>query len=114
MLVILLLSVWSWVPVTERMNLELNENGTIGLRIALITDLHSCYYGNGQKSLIKRIDSEEPDIIVLSGDIFDDKLSDDNAKALLEDLVTKYPCYYVTGNHEYWSGRAENIKMYLK
>lgn len=111
---ILLLTVWYWVPVTERMTLELSENGPVGLRIALITDLHSCYYGSGQRSLINRIDSEEPDIIVLSGDIFDDKLSDDNAKLLLEDLVTKYPCYYVTGNHEYWSGRAELMKEYLK
>ncbi len=112
--VILLLWLWSWIPVTERISLELTDNGPVGFRIALITDLHSCYYGNGQKSLINRIDREEPDIIVFSGDIFDDNLSDDNAKILFEDLVTKYPCYYVTGNHEYWSGRADSMKEYLR
>ena len=111
---VLLIYAWTWIPVTERITLDLTENGPVGFRIALITDLHSCYYGNGQKSLIDRIDKEEPDIIVFSGDIFDDKLKDDNAGILFEDLVTKYPCYYVTGNHEYWSGRADSMKEYLR
>ncbi len=114
LMTILIFSVWSWFPVTERFNIELSDEGSMGIRIALITDLHSCYYGNGQKSLINRIDKESPDIIILGGDIFDDKLSDDNAKILLEDLVTKYPCYYVTGNHEFWSGRVDSMKDYLK
>ncbi|MCR5619456.1 MAG: metallophosphoesterase [Lachnospiraceae bacterium] len=113
-LIILLASIWSWIPVTERININISSGENFGIRIALITDLHSCYYGKDQKRLINRIDNESPDLIILSGDIFDDKLSDDNAKILLEDLVTKYPCYYVTGNHEYWSGRAESMKEYLK
>ena len=114
LLIILLLSIWSWVPVTERITLDLTGSGPAGLRIALITDLHSCYYGSGQKSLINRIDREEPDIIIFAGDIFDDNLSDDNAKILCEALIEKYPCYYVTGNHEYWSGRADSMKDYLR
>ena len=111
---IIFMYAWTWIPVTERISLDLTDNGPIGFRIALITDLHSCYYGKGQKSLIDRIDNEEPDIVVFSGDIFDDKLSDENAKIVFEDLVTKYPCYYVTGNHEYWSGRADSMKDYLR
>ncbi|MBP3753895.1 MAG: metallophosphoesterase [Lachnospiraceae bacterium] len=85
-----------------------------GVRIVLVTDLHSCFYGKGQHRLISMIDKEKPDIVLLGGDIFDDKLSDDNAKLLLEDLVTKYPCYYVTGNHEYWSERVDEMKAYLE
>ena len=113
-LIILFMTVWSWIPVTERMSIKVSEDGPVGVRIALITDLHSCYYGKDQNSLIKRIDKEEPDIIILSGDIFDDKLSEDNAKVFLENIVTRYPCYYVTGNHEYWSGRADSMKEYLR
>ena len=85
-----------------------------GVRIVLVTDLHSCFYGRGQHRLISMIDKEKPDIVLLGGDIFDDKLSDDNAKLLLEDLVTKYPCYYVSGNHEYWSERVDEMKAYLE
>ena len=74
--VILLLLVgswlWSWVPVTEVISLDLLEDGQERIRIALITDLHSCFYGKEQSDLMKRIDKGEPDVIILAGDIFDD------------------------------------------
>lgn len=105
---------WSWVPVTEEISLELVADSQPGIRIALITDLHSCTYGKGQSGLLKRIDSGEPGLIVLAGDIFDDVLGDENAKLLIEQLVRKYPCYYTSGNHEYWSGRTEELKEYLR
>ena len=79
--------------------------GLAGLvRVALITDLHSCAYGPGQKTLLDAVDAEDPDLILLGGDIFDDDLPDDNTASFLEGLSGRYPVYYVTGNHEYWSG----------
>lgn len=107
-------TIWSWHAVTERFTMDLPKETGEGVRIVLVTDLHSCFYGKGQHRLISMIDKEKPDIVLLGGDIFDDKLSDDNAKLLLEDLVTKYPCYYVTGNHEYWSERVDEMKAYLE
>ena len=74
------------------------------LRIALITDLHSCAYGEGQLDLLDAVDAASPDLILLGGDIFDDVLPDDNAEAFLRGIGGRYPAYYVTGNHEYWSG----------
>ena len=41
--------------------------------------------------------------------ICDDVIPDDNVIFLLEGIADRYPCYYVTGNHEYWSGRIDNI-----
>lgn len=79
------------------------------VRIALITDLHSDRYGKGQKNLIKAVDKQKPDVVLLGGDIFDDKKPYDNAKEALKQLAEKYPCYYVTGNHEYWSRDVGNI-----
>ena len=76
------------------------------VRIALITDLHSCAYGEGQRELLDAVDAEAPDLILLGGDIFDDVLPDDNAEVFLRDVGGRYPVYYVTGNHEYWSGEA--------
>ncbi len=106
-------SIWTWHAVTHHITLDMTKETGEGVRIVLVTDLHSCFYGRGQHTLISMIDKENPDIILLGGDIFDDKLGDDNAKLLLEDLVTKYPCYYVSGNHEYWSERVEEMKDYL-
>ena len=76
------------------------------VRIVLVTDLHSCAYGKGQRKLLEAIDEQAPDLILLGGDIFDDKLPDEKAIVFLREIGGKYPCYYVTGNHEYWSGEA--------
>ena len=73
-------------------------------RIVLVSDMHSCNYGENAQLLITAIEDQHPDLVLLSGDIFDDDLPDDNAAALLEGIGGQYPCYYVTGNHEYWSG----------
>ena len=76
------------------------------VRIALVTDLHSCAYGDGQETLLKAIDAQGPDVILLGGDIFDDDMPNDNAAVFLRGVGGRYPCYYVTGNHEYWRGEA--------
>ena len=74
------------------------------IRIAFLSDLHSCNYGENAQTLVSAIDRQQPDLILLGGDIFDDVLPDDNAEALLREIGGRYPCYYVTGNHEYWGG----------
>ena len=80
------------------------------VRIALVTDLHSCYYGKEQEELITAIDAQSPDLLLLGGDIFDDEMADSNTEKFLAGIAGRYPCYYVTGNHEYWSG-TENFNQ---
>lgn len=80
------------------------EEITSNVKIALVTDLHSCRYGKGQCALIKAVDDLQPDLVLLGGDIFDDDLPDENAELFLAGIAGRYPCYYVTGNHEYLSG----------
>lgn len=70
------------------------------IRIALVTDTHSCRC----RHLTEYIYREKPDLILLGGDIFDDELPDDNAIKFLEEISGSFPCYYVAGNHEFWSG----------
>ena len=53
------------------------------IKIALISDLHSCKYGDNQTELIDAIDEQNPDLICLVGDIFDDKIPDDNAEIFI-------------------------------
>lgn len=83
------------------------------VRLALVTDLHSCRYGEGQHRLLDTLEEAAPDLVLLGGDIFDDELPADPALDFLKGAVQRYPCYYVTGNHEFWTGRVPEIKAYL-
>jgi predicted MPP superfamily phosphohydrolase len=87
---------------------------TGNIRIALIADLHSCRYGSDQRTLIEAIDQQAPDILLFGGDICDDDIPHDNTEALLRGIADRYPCYYVTGNHEYWSGDIDTIQRLFR
>ena len=84
------------------------------VKIAVFTDLHSCVYGENQIELLRALESESPDLVLLGGDIFDDRMSHDGAIALLKGIQNRYPSYYVTGNHEIWSGEQAAIKRLVK
>lgn len=80
-----------------------------GMRLLMLSDLHSCIYGENQYQLMSRIIREQPDCILLCGDIVDDKTPRDGARQLLQQITKIAPCYYVSGNHEFWSGQADEI-----
>lgn len=84
------------------------------VKLALVTDLHSCDYGDGQMELINAFNLERPNAILLCGDIFDDGLQPQNAIEFIKGISSKYPCYYVSGNHEFWSGQADDFKAILE
>jgi predicted MPP superfamily phosphohydrolase len=87
-------------------------NGEI--KLILVTDLHSCDYGDGQIELINAIETERPDAVLLVGDIYDDGLPPENTTEFIQYLSGKYPCYYVSGNHEFWSRQADEYKSILE
>lgn len=89
---------------------EINHN----VRIAFVADLHSWFYGEEQGALLRCIDDQHPDIILFGGDIVDDQLPQENAVIVLKSSAEKYPCYYVSGNHEYWSGKLGDIKKMIE
>lgn len=80
------------------------------IRVLFLSDLHSSYYGKNQETLLQCIEKQQPDVILLGGDIADDKRPHDNTKIVLDYISPKYPCYYVSGNHEFWSGAIASIK----
>ena len=84
------------------------------IKLALIADLHSCAYGDGQNELVRVIEAERPDAILFAGDIFDDDLPPGHAARFISEIAGKYPCFYVTGNHEFWSGSADEYKEILE
>lgn len=74
-----------------------------GFTIVQLSDLHNKRFGVNQKRLIKKIEKCNPDIIVITGDLIDERSKNfDNAKTLVEETVKIAPVYYVTGNHEKW------------
>ncbi len=72
-----------------------------GFKIVHISDLHNAEFGDGQKDLIDKIEAQDADIIVITGDMIDSRRTDvDKAVELITGLGNKIPVYYVTGNHE--------------
>ena len=82
------------------------------VRLVLVTDLHSCDYGDGQRELLDAVEAQDPDLVLLGGDIVDDgpEMPEERALFTVEALAEQWPTYYVTGNHEYRTGRADEIK----
>ncbi|MGN1036593.1 MAG: metallophosphoesterase, partial [Ruminococcus sp.] len=71
------------------------------IKIVFLSDLHNCFYGGfDQSGLLKRIDKENPDIVIFGGDIIDEYGGTKFAIKLMSETVKKYPCYYTEGNHE--------------
>ena len=83
------------------------------IKIVLISDLHSTIYGKDQTILIDMIKDINPDLIVLSGDIFDDVVPMTGTQLLLKGISGIAPIYYVTGNHEYMSNNIQAIREEL-
>ena len=72
-----------------------------GYKILQISDLQSKSFGRGQEKLIECIRSQEPDIIVLTGDLVDYKDKElESTKIFLEGIRKIAPIYFITGNHE--------------
>ncbi|KEK22422.1 metallophosphoesterase [Bacillus gaemokensis] len=86
-----------------------------GFKIVQLSDLHSKKFGDKQEVLIEKVKSLKPDIIAITGDLIDSKRYDAEASLeVIKQLVQHYPVYFVTGNHEAWSGRYASLEKKLK
>lgn len=76
------------------------------LKIALVADLHMGYnIGTPHiEKMVEKINKENPDLVVIAGDIFDNEYEAlDNPKTItntLKKLKSKYGVYAVYGNHD--------------
>ena len=72
-------------------------------RIVLISDLHDYHFGSGNEKLVKKIQDQTPDLIVVDGDMINgDSDNDDMVVELVGSLKKIAPVYYSYGNHEYY------------
>ena len=85
-----------------------------GFTIVHISDLHNKSFGKNQEYLLKKIRLISPDIIVVTGDLIDRRRYDlVTALLFIEGAMEIAPVYYVSGNHEAWSGEYDNIRKEL-
>lgn len=85
-----------------------------GFTIVHISDLHNKMFGKDQTEILDKIRSLSPDIVVITGDLIDRrKYNLENAMTFISGAVKLAPVYYVSGNHEAWSGKFSLIKESL-
>ncbi len=79
-------------------------------KAAVIADLHNKCFGHDNEALLQTIYDQNPDCILIAGDVATAKKGkkNKNAIALLQGLAKKYPIYYGNGNHE------QRMNLYYK
>lgn len=86
-----------------------------GFRIVQISDLHNKSFGKENAVLLRKIENEKPDIIVITGDIVDSRHTDFDVSLHFASACVKIaPTYYVSGNHEHRFDNAEELFEALK
>lgn len=73
-----------------------------GMRIVQLSDIHGKEFGTDNVKLLDAVKAAQPDIIALTGDLFDEHTEPYYPVSICRDLVKIAPVYYVSGNHE-WS-----------
>lgn len=89
--------------------------GFDGYKIVHLSDLHGHEYGEGNRDLLALVAEQEPDLIVVTGDVIDQKGQLEIIPDLAKGLAAIAPSYYVTGNHEWavGTGTVKELKRLL-
>ncbi|MFG3100409.1 metallophosphoesterase [Streptomyces sp. NPDC048182] len=81
-----------------------------GFRIAVVSDIHlGPVLGRGfAQRVVDTVNGTQPDLIAVVGDLVDGSVKDlGPAAAPLAQLRARHGAYFVTGNHEYFSGAEQ-------
>lgn len=82
-----------------------------GFKIAQVSDLHNAEFGENNARLLKLLSKNEPDIIVITGDLIDAQHTNiDIALNFVKEAIQTAPVYYVTGNHEASLSQYDRLK----
>lgn len=117
--IILAYGYWNMNDIVEK-GYKIYTNKNIrdeGYRVAMISDLHYGTVMNREKlqAVCNDIEEAEPDIVVLCGDIVDEKTTVEQMKEateILGDIKSKYGVFYIYGNHD--DARYSSIPSYTK
>lgn len=111
--VLAILVVLTLIALDERLILRtytvVSPKLTAEVRLAVVTDFHS---SDNADDVVAMVASCAPDAVLMVGDIFDDDIANrptERTLSLMRQLSAQYPCYYVSGNHEAWTGEMDAL-----
>ncbi len=88
-----------------------------GLKIVHLTDLHGRSFGPGQEELNQRIRALQPDLILLTGDMYDKEQFPERRQEInrwMKALTEEVPVYASMGNHEIRSNELLEIETEMR
>ena len=99
-------------PILNTININMKGFGEDEYVIMQLSDIHvgRTIKKSFVKELVQRANAENPNIVVITGDLIDykiEKIKDD----LTPLSALKAPCYFILGNHEYFHGASETIAL---
>lgn len=113
LLVLAILVILTLIALDERLILRtytvVSPKLTAEVRLAVVTDFHS---SDNAEEVAAMVASCAPDAVLLVGDLFDDDTQNrptERTLSLMRQLSAQYPCYYVSGNHEAWTGEMDAL-----
>jgi len=111
--VLAILVVLTLIALDERLILRtytvVSPKLTAEVRLAVVTDFHS---SDNADDVVAMVTSCAPDAVLMVGDMFDDDIANrptERTLSLMWQLSAQYPCYYVSGNHEAWTGEMDAL-----
>lgn len=123
--IVVILFTWGYIrfthPKVNQLQLAVHKQveGKKELRIVAVSDLHlGSIIGKGRlQKFVQQINEQQPDIILISGDLFNADLRPVEARHMNEELRqlnAPLGVYAVLGNHEYIGGDVDAAISYLK
>ncbi|MER0482206.1 metallophosphoesterase [Streptomyces sp. Edi2] len=99
-------------PAVKRVTIPLTKlpRAAHGFRIAVVSDIHlGPILGRAHtQRVVETINRTDPDLVAIVGDLVDGSVADlAPAAEPLRGLRSRYGSYFVTGNHEYYSGATQ-------
>lgn len=92
------------------------ESANAPLRVAMISDVHLGTSVRKKEiyALVGRINAEAPDVVLMCGDIYEERTTEEQYKASLNafrGLRARHGVYYIPGNHEYAAQRKNALDL---
>jgi predicted MPP superfamily phosphohydrolase len=84
------------------------------LKVAHLTDLHLRSWGRREQVLLRHLEEQKPDLIVITGDTTSPGATDSDRYQLLSKLQAPMGVYAVRGNWELWSPMEDEESLYRR